>query len=328
MTSPKISVIIPIHNSALYLRRCLNSVCNQTLSDIEIICIDDCSTDESAEILQEYKNLTILRFGKNQGSAAARNAALAIAKGEYLAFVDSDDEIDLNFLEKLYEKAIEKNADIVKGQAIEIAYDGKKNPVKQIGENNKFLFLAYWWTAIYRRSMLLENNINFSTQHVLGEDLLFLNRSIIAAKNLHLVNDVFYYYHRREDSGDAKILDEKKMKSGLEIHELIARNINLHLASSDFVYSVIFHHLILCCFYLSLKSADKNLKQLCAQAAINIFKQCQNKEALELSFAKTTPQLFLFMKNNDNASLEEVLFKCKTRMELITSGLRARMQNK
>ena len=117
---PKISVIIPVYNAEKYLERCLDSACKQTLQDIEIICVDDCSTDGSFEILKKYsknyKNLIVIKLEKNQGESAARNAGLSAAKGEYLAFMDNDDEIDLNFYEKLYEKAAKTNADIVKGQ--------------------------------------------------------------------------------------------------------------------------------------------------------------------------------------------------------------------
>ena len=102
----KISVIIPVYNTEKYLRRCLDSVCNQTLSDIEIICINDCSTDNSLEILREYsakdERVKVIDFKKNKGAAVARNIGIDEAQGECLGFVDSDDFVDLDFSEKLY----------------------------------------------------------------------------------------------------------------------------------------------------------------------------------------------------------------------------------
>lgn len=333
MTSktPKISVIIPVYNAAEYLKRCLDSVCNQTLKDIEIICINDFSKDDSAKILSKYsknyKNLTVLSLEKNQGESAARNAGLALAKGEYLAFVDNDDEVDLNFYEKLYDKAKEKDSDLVKGQAIEVAYDGKKNIVKQIqGNGNKLFFVTYWWTAIYKRSLIVENNISFSTRHSLGGDLLFLNKAVIASKDLQLVNDVYYHYHRREDSGDSKILPEEKIKSALSIFEEITDNINSNILASSPVYNFIFHHFILGCFYLSLKSDEIKAKKLCAKATANIFEKCQDKDGLQIFFAKTAPHLFALLKNKDVDAVEDILIKCKSRMEIIASGLRARIK--
>ena len=114
---PKVSVIIPVFNTEKYLRKCLNSVCNQTLKDIEIICVNDSSTDDSLEILKEYaakdERIKLINFIENKGAAAARNAGIDIARGEYIGFVDCDDYIDLDFYEKLYSKAIELNFECV-----------------------------------------------------------------------------------------------------------------------------------------------------------------------------------------------------------------------
>lgn len=103
---PKISVIIPIYNVERYLGRCLDSVCSQTFNDIEIICVNDCSPDNSAQILQEYaerdKRIKIVNREKNGGLSAARNTGFSVAAAEYIYFLDSDDWIELDFLEKMY----------------------------------------------------------------------------------------------------------------------------------------------------------------------------------------------------------------------------------
>ena len=101
---PKISVIVPVYNVEKYLARCLDSIINQTLADIEIICINDGSTDNSLEILNDYakKDSRIKIIDQtNAGLSCARNAGMQIAQGEYIGFVDSDDWIDLDFYEKL-----------------------------------------------------------------------------------------------------------------------------------------------------------------------------------------------------------------------------------
>jgi glycosyltransferase involved in cell wall biosynthesis len=328
---PKISVIIPVYNTEKYLRRCLESVCNQTLKDIQIICVDDCSSDGSSQILKEYeanhKNLTVSYLVKNQGVSNARNVGLLQANGEYVAFVDSDDEIDLNFYEKLYEKAKAENADLVKGQAIEISYKGQKNVVKQIPQNSKWFFVNYWLLAIFKRSLILENNISFSTNHKFGEDLLFLNKAIIAAQNLYLVDEVYYHYYKREDSEDSKNISEEKIKSALNVFELIADSANENLLPNGADYNFIFHNFIMCCFNLSLKNDDKKAKKICAQAALNIFKKCWSKDGLKINFSKTAPQLFELLENNDRNGIEDVLAQCKTPICLILSGLRAKIKN-
>ena len=111
----KLSVIIPVYNVENYLRECLDSITSQTVKDIEIICIDDGSTDNSPKILKEYqkKDSRIKIITKeNGGQASARNLGIKKAQGEYIAFIDSDDFIESEMLEKLYTKAKDNNLDI------------------------------------------------------------------------------------------------------------------------------------------------------------------------------------------------------------------------
>lgn len=125
--TPRVSVIIPVYNVEQYLRECLDSVVNQTLREIEIICVDDGSTDNSMAILKEFAKkdhrITILHQ-ENLHAGVARNAGLAIARGEYLSFLDSDDFFELNMLEEMYNKAKEDDVDIVVCKAQE--YDTQK----------------------------------------------------------------------------------------------------------------------------------------------------------------------------------------------------------
>lgn len=127
----KVSVVIPIYNVEKYLRQCLDSVVNQTLKDIEIICINDGSTDNSLDILEEYAQdddrIKIVNLKENMGVSNARNKGIEHASGEYIGFVDPDDYIDTDFYGKLYKKASETNADIVKGNDLNVLYpDGTK----------------------------------------------------------------------------------------------------------------------------------------------------------------------------------------------------------
>lgn len=328
---PKVSVIIPVFNAENYLNRCLDSICNQTITEIEIICINDASTDGSLKILQEYaqnySNVVVINLETNQGESAARNCGLAVAKGEYLGFVDNDDEIDNNFYEKLYSKAKENDADIVKGQAVEIDYNGNRFEVSQLKDNHdKFRFAVYWWTAIYKRSLIANNNISFSTKHCLGGDLLFLNKAVIAAKGVERVSGVYYYYHRREDSGDSKILPEAKIKSALNIFELITDNIDANIPANVSAYNFVFHNFIMACFHLSLKSDVENLKRLCAISALKIFNKCRDQNSIKFNFDSTAPHFFELLKNNDQSSLENALIRCKSRVEFLAAGLRARIK--
>ncbi len=239
---PKVSVIIPVYNAQDYLKRCLDSVVNQTLKDIEIICVNDCSTDNSINILneyaQKYSNLKIIDCKVNGGESIARNIGLDNVTGEYIAFVDNDDEIDLDFYEKLYNKAIETNTDIVKGDVHIINYnrENKKSNINDLIKkyNSKLYFNYFWWTAIYKFQIIKDNNIRFLENYPLGGDVLFLNQAILKTNKLALIDDVFYHYHRREDSGDSKILSFEKVKSVLDIHEMIVDNILNSESFDDF----------------------------------------------------------------------------------------------
>ena len=164
----KVSVIIPVYNAAQYLERCLDSVINQTLKDIEIICINDCSTDNSLEILEEYASkdnrIKIIDFKENKGVAAARNAGINEAQGEYIGFVDPDDYIDSDFYAQLYKKAYETKADIVKGNDINVVYcDGTKKmlPQNESIKEHKINFWVQFTTAIFKKDFLIKNNIEF-----------------------------------------------------------------------------------------------------------------------------------------------------------------------
>lgn len=137
MNSPKISIIIPVYNVEIYLRECLDSCINQTLEDIEIICVDDCSTDNSYKILEEYSKkdprIKILRQKENKKQGAARNKGLEFATGEYVWFIDSDDYIDVHACQILYDAIKEFDVDMLCFSALQFADNNK---------NRKFIYDA------------------------------------------------------------------------------------------------------------------------------------------------------------------------------------------
>lgn len=227
----KVSVIVPVYNAEKYLRRCLESLCHQTLADIEIICVDDCSTDRSLEILREYAarylKLRVHACEKNGGESVARNCGLRLAQGEYLGFVDNDDEVDLDFFRQLYEKASSENLDIVRGEVREVQYDGKilaDAATDLIARNGKEWFVNHWWTAIYRHELIKTNNITLPEGCPLGGDILFQNKAVLSAKTFGQVRGIYYTYHRREDSGDSKVLSAEKVASAVDIAGQMIRN--------------------------------------------------------------------------------------------------------
>ena len=187
---PNLSIITPIYNTQKYLNRCLDSLINQTLKDIEIICINDCSTDNSLEILKEYQNkdkrIKIINLKENKKQGYARNIALNKTNGEYIGFIDSDDWIDLNYFEKLYTKAKEHNCDIALATNVRIG-----NGITKKRLNLKEEKIAYTLqekidlsnqaknpcptNKIYKKELLINNNITFS-EGCFCEDKIFTTK--------------------------------------------------------------------------------------------------------------------------------------------------------
>ena len=216
---PKISVIIPVYNTKPYLRRCLDSIINQTLSDIEIICINDGSTDNSLEILREYagkdNRIKLISFEENKNASCAKNAGIEIASGEYLSFVDSDDFIDIDFYEKLHKKATFTGADITKSNLKSV--EGSNHQISHIAilndvRRNKFLF-SYIPTAIFKRNFLSQNNILFPAELSYAEDGVFETMASLACNKIELEESVTYYYVWRDESlSRQRVVDVSKIK--------------------------------------------------------------------------------------------------------------------
>ena len=211
----KVSVIVPAYNVEDYIQNCLQSLISQTLTDIEIIIIDDGSTDKTKEIISEFaqNDLRInLITQQNQGVSAARNAGMRIATGEYIGFVDSDDWIDPDFYEKLYEAAKRHDADVSVAsilkhkknyQKYNVHYNNSKcaNTIQEkikISENKNRRFF-YVWNRIYRTSLIRNNNLTFPEGRLL-EDIKFSMHAIYYANRIVSVPKVKYHYVERSNS--------------------------------------------------------------------------------------------------------------------------------
>lgn len=220
----KISVIIPIYNTEKYLKQCLDSLKNQTIKDLEFICVDDGSSDSSLSILQEYVNIDsrfILIKQKNEGPGIARNNAIKLANGEFIMFVDSDDWIEPNTCEVLYNYAKDNNANIV--QFNYKKFKEAKNKFKDINftdilnKNYKkdytdiksynykdfdgFMYKLdlHSWTRIYKADFIKSHNIQFGTANR-AEDHVFVNEALLMADKVYFINEYFYNYRDRINS--------------------------------------------------------------------------------------------------------------------------------
>lgn len=201
----RISIIIPVYNAEKYIASALESCQKQTIHDIEIICVNDGSTDNSLSIIEQYAgndNRIKVYCHKNQGAAASRNYALDIAKGEYIAFLDADDFIeDVDALAKMYDSCSKNNANVCMGRISILEY-GKRNEESLINSYvNKNAVLAftdyqfdfYFPTYLYKRAFLDENNFRFPVLR-LYEDPPFLLKVLYEAKMIYTCPVDYYCY--------------------------------------------------------------------------------------------------------------------------------------
>ena len=226
MREVKVSVIVPVYNVEKYLEQCMNSIINQTLTDIEIIVINDGSTDGSRDILSRYTsdNRLIIVDKKNQGIGAARNSGLDLAQGEYVYFIDSDDYIDLNMLEKMYNIAVREEADIVQC-GIEIFEDNTQNKSYSYYEEEEYLKIltseeaikkylryqipGYAFNKVVKRQLIEHLNIRFPVVPCF-EDMLPTLQMFIGANKVVLLREALYHY-RKTPGSLSKTIDEKKV---------------------------------------------------------------------------------------------------------------------
>ena len=224
----KVSVIIPVYNAEQYLRQCLDSVINQTLQDIEIICVDDGSQDNSIAILKEYttrdSRFRLIRE-KNRGAGAARNQGLREATGEYLSFLDADDFFEPEMLEKAVARAEEYQAQIVvfnsdqyhmdKRQFVPVPWVMVKEDIppympftyRQLTGNVFLSFVGWAWDKLYRRDFVEAHDLWFQEQRTTN-DMLFVFSALVLAKRIAVLDEVLA--HQRRGSGASLSVTREK----------------------------------------------------------------------------------------------------------------------
>ena len=208
----KVSVILPVYNSQKHLRECLDSLLNQSLREIEIICINDGSKDNSLEILKEYKakdNRIKIHSQENKGAGAARNKGISLAMGEYLSFLDADDFFEKDMLKLAYEKITKENADIcmfesytydnitktreINTNAIKKKFLPKKDVFNRNDiSSNIFKDIRGWaWDKLYKRSFVLNYNLKFQEIRTTN-DMYFVFVSLLKANRITILEKALY----------------------------------------------------------------------------------------------------------------------------------------
>ncbi|MCD7033138.1 glycosyltransferase [Metabacillus sp. GX 13764] len=261
---PSVSIIVPIYNMEKYLVRCLDSIVNQELQDLEIICVNDGSNDSSRRILEEYsardKRITLIHK-ENEGVSAARNTGIEASTGEYIGFVDPDDWIEPYMYSQLFKAAVKENSDIVMCSYIrEFGTHSKAKELNlpekltndQIGELIRKLIgpiknevanpelLDAWgtvWSKIYRRSLLKENEIRFIDLKEIGtnEDTLFNLYSFSHANAAYFINYPFYHYWRANNQSVTSYYKEDLLEQWLNLFRLFEKFISENELSPAYI---------------------------------------------------------------------------------------------
>lgn len=219
---PKITILVPIYNVEVYLSQCLRSLIDQTLQDIEIICINDGSTDGSLKIAQEFADNDLriqIIDKKNTGYGDSMNLGLKQARGKYIGILEPDDWIEEDAFETLYEKAEQDKADVVKANYFKVKNNHDVMKVEEIvteevinprEHREVFQFMPAIWSAIYRRDFLIDNKINFlPTPGASYQDLSFSFKVWTLAKTVVLLPKAFVHY--RIDNANSSVNNPEKV---------------------------------------------------------------------------------------------------------------------
>lgn len=255
----KVSVIVPVYNTRDYIVTCMESLMNQTLDDIEVIFVDDHGSDDSISVVRNCmdaytgpKKFRIIETSSNSGPGVARNLGIENAEGEYVAFVDSDDWVEVTFCESLYKAAVKKKADLA---FCDISLDNVSDAESRVATNPRVQdgeftdkkkawyvtrFVSYFSTYIYRKEFLHANGLWFSETRS-AEDSYFLTCSILAAGRVASVTKPLYHYMVRSSSLSTRLDPlryQQKMTSFNHLLEYAKRHdlYDRYKAELDFIY--------------------------------------------------------------------------------------------
>jgi len=229
---PKISIIIPVYNLEQYVAKCVESCINQTFGDIEIICVNDGSKDESLFILNKlaiFDNRILVIDTSNQGVVRARETGIAHATGEYITFIDGDDYIALDAMETLYRQAVQNDADIVNGTIVKMAPDENIRLISrgdQIQNQEEFIRTAfqnddfYSPARLFRRTLFEQRTLICPSEITHNEDVIMVLSLAFNAKTIvSCPVDIYYYVYR--ESSISNSFSEKQYQHVLTVRRMI-----------------------------------------------------------------------------------------------------------
>lgn len=278
----KISVIVPVYNNEKTILRCIKSIVSQTLADIEIIIVNDGSDDDTPDILNTLTDNRIrVITQENKGQGYARNCGMAAALGDYIAFVDADDTIEPDMLDKMYELAEKYKADIVQCNLLDIYPDGEtrvqlkmKDCLVEVNDTAKYIS-EYLATCIhsyevcnklFKREFIFNNNLIFEdTKKYFSEDILFNMEAVKYLKNIYFYSKPCYNYYQHCESHMHRSADERLIKMSLLFEDYLKTADEKIKSSVSYLMTMVMLYNVGSCDNREL--SYKALKRICPAAA-------------------------------------------------------------
>lgn len=276
-----ITVIVPCYNIEKYIERCIESIENQTYKQIEIIVVDDGSKDKTVEILNklkaQYSNISIYQNDKNRGAAYARNFAIKKSKGKYIGFVDSDDYISENYYEKLMQKAVEEDADLVTTDIEMLFENSNQKPILSkacINKVTKFNLVNNQLAASPCNKLIKKELIQKYPflEGKMNEDVASILPAIVNAKKIAYTDEVKYYYIQRKKSVQNDEVTLKRLQM-LDAIETCFKRIEKDSEYEKYKEAILYHQVVL--LYMIIIPKQKDYKK--RQKLLEVFMQRQGK---------------------------------------------------
>lgn len=325
---PKVSIIVPVYNVEKYLDKCLKSLVNQTFKDFEIIIVNDGSPDNSSQIIENYRlkysNMIKVITQQNQGLSDSRNNGLKLATADYIIFVDSDDYIELNMVEKLYKEITEKQADVVicGNNVVNENYELLSKAFPNKYESYDFVTQMIFgnlsaWNKIIKKS-ILDDKYLFFRSNVWYEDIDFSFKLFLKAKKIFILHENLYNYLLRSGS----IMNSKNLIKNLDLIKAFDEIIQYSKKSNyynkyynEIEFLAVNHLYISCIVRIITSNSDKNEKRDLVNTIFeymnkNFNNYSKNKYIKMLSFNR---KLIFYLIKLRCYSIIKLIFKIKQR---------------
>lgn len=321
MATPAISIVIPVYNAEKYLKECLDSVINQTMKNIEIICIDDGSVDGSLNILKKYakQDLRIRIYDqKNSGVSAARNVGIQAAQGECIIFIDSDDYVDLSMMEILWKNYQKHQADIIVYGGVSspcTEWVDKKLATKDVVYEYRSIDALFYetgsipflWNKLFKLKLLKQRSVTFDTSFALGEDQIFQFLLFPAARKIQYISNKFYHY-RIGDANSAMSQFGNKFKLKNNIHLQIVQKIIDEWRVQGYLSGNERHLMRWAVKFLKNCTVDapKHAVHYCVEA-IKLFDQITYQPSIKDDFFKTYQKIHEIAKTKQKPAISVIV---------------------